>query len=130
MPAYDANLFNPPGPLARVTLRAIHNPKTVKDVPMLIDSGSDITLIPEGSINQLGITLSPNQRVELEGFVGRGSVADSVELDLVFLGVTFRGRLLVVNSPIGILGRNVLNRFAILLDGPSLKWEHLSDSAK
>lgn len=123
-------MLQPAGPISKSNSARYSQYKNRQRCPMLIDSGSDITLIPEGSINQLGITLSPNQRVELEGFDGRGSIADSVELDLVFLGVTFRGRLLVVNSPIGILGRNVLNRFAILLDGPSLNWEHLSDSAK
>lgn len=97
---------------------------------MLIDSGSDVTLVPEAFIAELGVEFEPDRRVELEGFDGRASIADSVGLDLAFLGLTFRERFLVVNTPIGILGRNVLNRFTILLDGPSLNWEHLSDSAK
>lgn len=130
MPAYDSNLFDPPAALARVTLRAIHNGKTVSDVPMLIDSGSDITLIPEASIADLGLDLASNEQVELEGFDGGVSVANSLEMDLVFLSLTFRGRLPVINSPVGILGRNVLNRFSILLDGPSLNWEPVADSGK
>ena len=68
--------------------------------------------------------------VELQGFDGRVTLARSVELDLVFLGITFRGRLAVVDSPVGVLGRNVLNRFAIFLDGPHLNWKELSRSTK
>lgn len=59
MPAYDARLFHPPAPLARVTL---HNPetgKTVPDVPMLVDSGADVTLLPQQSLTPLGIKLEP-----------------------------------------------------------------------
>ncbi len=55
MPAYDASLFDPPAPLARVTPRNLSNGATVSDVPMLIDSGADITLVPHQSADQLGL---------------------------------------------------------------------------
>ena len=90
MPTYDFNLFNPPAPLARVSLRALHNVNTVADVPMLIDSGSDITLIPEVFVDELRLDLDPNETFELTGFDGHRSVAKSVQLDLLFLGRTFR----------------------------------------
>ena len=130
MPAYDSDLFDPPAPLAHITLRAIQTRKIITDVPMLIDSGSDLTLIPEASVAELGPNLESDKRVELQGFDGRVTAARSIELDLIFLGITFRGRLAVVNSPVGVLGRNVLNRFAIFLDGPSLNWEEVSGSTK
>jgi len=127
MAAYDSDLFDPPAPLARVTLRAIQTRKVIADVPMLIDSGSDLTLIPEASVAELGPHPGAD-KVELQGFDGRVTAARSVELDLIFLGITFRGRLAVVDSPVGVLGRNVLNRFAIVLDGPNLNWKELNHS--
>src|ERR1043166_4946896 len=130
MAVYDSDLFDPPAPLARVTLRAIQTRKIIRDVPMLIDSGSDLTLIPEASIAELSPSFDSDKRVELQGFDGRVTVARSVELDLIFLGTTFRGHLPLVDSPIGVLGRNVLNRFAIFLDGPNLNWDELSRLAK
>ena len=130
MTAYDSDLFDPPAPLARVTLRAIQTRKIITDVPMLMDSGSDLTLIPEASIAELEPNLRSDERVELQSFDGRVTAARSVELDLIFLGITFRGRLAVVDSPVGVLGRNVLNRFAICLDGPNLNWKELSRSTK
>jgi hypothetical protein len=128
MPEYDSNLFDPPAPVATVSLRAPDNGNIVSGVPMLIDSGSDLTLIPEESINQLGLDLDQNGSYELEGFDGHRSAAKSAQLDLMFLGRTFKGRFVVVNSESGILGRNVLNHFALVLDGPGLSWEH-SDSS-
>jgi hypothetical protein len=46
MPKYNTEHFDPPAPVAYVTLR---NPATgalLSDVPMLIDTGADTTLLP------------------------------------------------------------------------------------
>src|SRR3989442_752278 len=77
MPAYDSDLFDPPAPLAHITLRAIQTRKIITDVPMLIDSGSDLTLIPEASVAELGPNLESDQRVELQAFDGRVTAARS-----------------------------------------------------
>ncbi|MGH8056851.1 MAG: hypothetical protein ACREOH_06380 [Candidatus Entotheonellia bacterium] len=37
MPTYDASDFDPPAPIAHVTLRNPHNGATVSDVPLLLD---------------------------------------------------------------------------------------------
>jgi hypothetical protein len=44
MPAYDATRFTPPAPLAKVTLRNPANGAALPDVPMLLDSGADVTV--------------------------------------------------------------------------------------
>jgi hypothetical protein len=75
MPAYDATLFNPPAPLARVTLHNLGNGATLADVPMLLDSGADVTLIPQASVDQLGVAVVPNKHYELMGFDGSTSLA-------------------------------------------------------
>ena len=111
MPAYDSILFDPPAPLAAVDIRDPSSGNVVSGVPMLIDSGSDLTLIPEQSITELNIELDLTIGYELTGFDGHMSMAKSVQLDLVFLGRTFKGRFVVIDSEIGILGRNVLNHF-------------------
>jgi hypothetical protein len=123
MPAYDVRFFNPPAPLAGVNLRNPENDQTLADVPMLIDSGADVTLIPQRSVHLLRMQIDPNAGYELMGFDGSKSVARVVNLDLVFLNRVFRGRFLVVNQEWGILGRDVLNHVAVLLDGPRLTWD-------
>ena len=94
-----------------------------------MDSGSDLTLIPERFVKELNLELDQNESYELTIFDGHSTVAKSVQLDLVFLGRTFKGRFVVVNFETGILGRNVLNHFSLVLDGPGLSWEQ-SDSPK
>ncbi len=42
---------------------------------------------------------------------------------LVVLNKSFRGRSLLVDSEVGVIGRNVLNRVRLHLDGPSLHRE-------
>jgi hypothetical protein len=46
MPSYDASHFDPPAPVARVTLRNPHTAATVSDVLLLLDTGADITFCP------------------------------------------------------------------------------------
>jgi hypothetical protein len=52
MPAYDGVLFTPPAPVARVILRHSDTGASVADVPMLIDCGADVTLIPQDSFRR------------------------------------------------------------------------------
>jgi len=130
MPTYDSSQFDPPAPLARVSLKNLHTGNAVNDVPMLIDTGADLTLIPRTFVDELEWDTEADAAYELEGFDGRKTVARSVQLGLTFLGRTFRGRFVVLDSKSGILGRNVLNHFAILLDGPRLSWREQKDSSE
>lgn len=123
MPPYDANLFDPPAPLASVTLR---NPGTnlmSSDVPMLLDTGADVTLIPSATLAQLKIGSVKNRSYQLIGFDGSTSFAPMVQLELIFCRRIFRGQFLLIDQAWGILGRNVLNAVALILDGPNHTWD-------
>jgi hypothetical protein len=98
MAAYNSSLFDPPAPVALVSIRDPGSGNIVSSVQMLMDSGSDLTLIPERSISELNLELDQNESYELTGFDGHSSAAKSVQLDLVFLGRTFKGRFVVINS--------------------------------
>jgi hypothetical protein len=123
MPAYDATLFQPPAPLAFVTLRKRDAELVVSDVPMLLDTGSDITLVPRTAIYALDSTLVSDNSYELVGFDGHTSFAPVVQVELVFCRRTFRGQFLLIDQSYGILGRNVLNAVPLFLDGPRLQWD-------
>jgi hypothetical protein len=127
MPTYNASSFDPPAPVAQVTLRHPHNSAAVSDVPLLLDTGADITLLPRTAVKRLGVPLLADQQYELMGFDGSKSFAPVVILDLLFLRRAFRGRYLLIEAERGILGRDVLNHIAVLLDGPRQQWlEHTS----
>jgi len=125
MPSYDALHFDPPAPVARVTLRNPQSGATVSDVLLLVDTGADITLLPRTAVERLGVPLLAAQQYELMGFDGSKSFAPVVMLDTVFLQRAFRGRYLLVEEERGILGRDILNHVSLLLEGPRQQWsEH------
>jgi len=122
MPDYDAARFDPPAPVALVTLRDPDGGLAWSDVPMLLDSGADVTLLPRTTLERLRTAAVPGRQYELMGFDGSISLAAVVRLELVFCGRTFRGQFLLVDQEWGILGRNVLNAVSLLLDGPRAAW--------
>ena len=122
MPSFDAAGFDPPAPVAEVELRNAQSGVSVSGVRLLIDTGADVTLVPRQSVEQLGIVAEPGEGMELLSFDGSRSIAPIATLDIAFLSRVFRGRYLLVERDIGILGRDVLNHVRLLLDGPAQHW--------
>ena len=122
MPSYDALHFDPPAPVAEVRLVSPEGAKSVSGVWLLLDTGADVTLLPRTAVERLGVPPLPDQRYQLMGFDRTTSFAPVVVLDMVFLNTAFRGRYLLVEREQGILGRDVLNHVALLLDGPRRQW--------
>jgi len=122
MPDYEASLFDPPAPVARVALRNPDAGTALSDVRLLLDTGADVTLLPQASVQALGASPLADLRYELMGFDGSKSFASAVVIDVVFLNRVFRGRYLVVEDECGILGRDILNHVSLLLDGPRRHW--------
>ena len=122
MHRYDVSRYDPPAPVALVSLRRGDGSPLIHDVPLLIDSGADITLLPRGPVLSLGVAALPGVAYQLAGFDGARSAAEAVQLDVVMLGRAFRGRYLIIDDDHGILGRDVLNSLRLILDGPAQNW--------
>jgi len=120
MPAYDSSRFEPPAPVALVTVQSLQLRIVIQDVPMLLDTGADVSMLPHSRIESL--VNSDSKIYELEAFDGTKSSAPAVLADVQFLGRTFRGQFLVVETAYGVIGRNILNSLPILFDGPSRSW--------
>ena len=121
MPAYDRT-FNPPAPVANVI---VANPVATNKRSLLrgkMDTGADITVIPERVVAPLGI--SPKGRVWIRGYDGTYA-----QRPVYYVRITLEGlvlptvRCIAANRPDVLLGRNVLNRFIIILDGKNLTFE-------
>jgi hypothetical protein len=120
MQLYDAVRFDPPAPLALVTVKSEELGTVIHDVPMLLDTGADVSLLPRSMVAPLA---SPGARqYELEAFDGTKSTAPAINAELQLLGKSFRGQFLLIDSWHGVLGRNVLNNLSLLFNGPSRKW--------
>ena len=126
MPGYNAAWFDPPAPVAEASVRNPRTGTTVSDIPMLLDSGADVSLIPRSYVEQLGLDLISDSVYELMGFDGTTSLAPAVQADLFFLNRTFRGQFLVLDQAWGILGRDILNLVPLCLNGPELVWCELA----
>ena len=120
MQGYDTAHFDPPAPLALVDVDSELLGLVIRDVPMLLDTGADVSLLPRSHMVQLISTDA--ELFELEAFDGTKSLSPAITCELRFLGKKFRGQFLVVDSWYGVLGRNVLNNLSILFDGPAKKW--------
>jgi Aspartyl protease len=122
MPPYDELLFVPAAPVARIVVSHPERQRTIGDVPMLIDSGADATLLPRSAVTALGLE-GTGERYQLMGFDGTISESEAVRASLAFLRRNFRGRYLLTDSEVGVIGRDILNHLRLLLDGPAMSWE-------
>lgn len=122
MTAYNSTDFDPPAPVAYVTLRNETTGAEWTNVPMQLDTGADVTLVPQAAVDKLGLTIITDVQYELVGFDGSASFAVAAQLKLVFGRGTFRGRYLLIDQDRGIIGRDILNLVSLLFDGPGLEW--------
>jgi len=125
MPTYDTSHYDPPAPVAQVTLREINGGALLPNVLLLLDTGADITLLPRDAVERLGVTPMSGKDYQLVGFDGSQSTAQAVELDMIFLRKAYRGRYLLIDSEHGVLGRDVLCNVVLLLDGPRQEWSEM-----
>jgi hypothetical protein len=113
--------LSPPGPMVYVVAA---NPATgTKRLPALLDTAADRSVLPGAVVRSLGLT-----SIESHFFKGFGGEIR----ELPVYDVTFElpehspagGQpLLGEDEPYILLGRDVLNQFKILLDGPGLALE-------
>ena len=120
MPTYEAARFRTAAPLALVTIKSEQLGIKVHDVPMLLDTGADVTcFLAYMSHHSPCLTRS---NTSWKHSMEPRSNAPVVSAELQFLGKSFRGQFLLIDGWHGVLGRNVLNSLSLLFDGPSRKW--------
>jgi Aspartyl protease len=122
MPNYDTSRYDPPAPVAQVTLRDMNSGVLLSNILLLLDTGADVTLLPRAAVERLGVKPVSGKDYELLGFNGSRSTAQAVELDMIFLKKAYRGRYLLIDDDRGVLRRDVLASVALLLHGPRQEW--------
>lgn len=116
MTPYD-NRHQPPAPVLSVTVTSVVNRRRRRSLSALLDTGSDITAIPRLLVESL--QLYPIGQIELEGVDAsvQSIPAYPVHLSIGDLSIP---RLEVIETGLdfAVVGRDVLNRLYLLLNGP------------
>jgi predicted aspartyl protease len=120
VPAFDRN-YTPPAPVADVTVAHPVKESNRMRLRGKLDTGADITVIPESLIPQLA--LSTRSDVWTRSYDGTFT-----RRPVYYVGLQFEGhdlpivRCIAASRSNVLLGRNVLNRFHITLDGRNLRF--------
>ena len=115
--AYSTDHF-PPIPTLELRLRRPDDGELTESLAGLIDTGADITLVPQTLLEQIGA--SELDEVRLRSHWGEYTTVITYLVDLTFSIGTLPG-IEVVGDAYGdrvLLGRNVLNKLILLIDGP------------
>jgi predicted aspartyl protease len=121
---YNATL-DPPAPFLPVRLANLAGHSELVTVQAKIDTGTDLTVILVALIERL--QLMPAGEIEVEGYDGHRAVVHAYDVNLQIDQLSVAG-LVVITFPedYALLGRDVLNRLHVVLDGPALTTEVLT----
>ncbi len=122
MPLYDSADFDPPAPIARVSFINPATGQQVDDVPMLLDTGADASVVPHSVFQSLNAS-APVTQYEIEYLEGDKATWSSIHLQMKWRGLNFTGEFLVARTGHGVIGRNILNHLRLTFDGPTLEWD-------
>lgn len=122
--------YYPPMPALTIKLGYPEESFTLGPLTAIVDTGADGTLIPQSLLNQIGTPLIDMVRVGSQWGEWR-------RLDLFTIDIGIGDLRLPAGEVVGddqgngiILGRNVLNRLRLLLNGPAGWVEFLDRSTR
>lgn len=115
--------IEPPAPFVHVSLRSPGAGDPVDDLPAQIDTGADRTVIPGGLVDRLG--LEPLDHMEVAGLGGQTFEVAVYLVELTIRTLTSHKVVVIAHAdkPYVLLGRDILNRYRLILDGPDLALE-------
>jgi predicted aspartyl protease len=122
--SYDTSLF-PPAPFLPVRLASLVERSEIVTVQAKLDTGADLTAIPTAVIERL--QLMPAGEIEVEGYDSRRATIQAYDVNLQIDQLNVTGLLVIaLAEDYVLLGRDVLNRLQVMLDGPALMTEILT----
>jgi hypothetical protein len=114
-----ANQVHPPAPFVNIALRCPATGTSVAAAVAQLDFGADRTVLTGPLVSALGLV--EDGRAQFQGFAG-----EIIELPLFLVEIQihdFPSHLVRIvlgeHEPYMLLGRDVLNRYRIVLDGPN-----------
>lgn len=121
MIAYNTE-YEPPAPIVPVTITNTLNRRLRQSFHALIDTGSDITAIPVEAIDRL--QLYEIRRLQFEDLHANTSIVFTYKVRLTIADLVIPEiEVITTGLDVGIIGRDILNRFDLHLYGKHLAFE-------
>ena len=118
---YDTN-FDPPAIVLPVTVAGVVRRRPRLAAPALIDTGADVTAVPESFVERL--KLYPIGRLNLEDASAVKTLAFTYEANVTFDDEPAKKMEVVLTPyPFIILGRDWLQDYYVMLDGPGQQFQ-------
>ena len=111
--------YQPAFPALKVVLSNVDEGIRTEQVDALLDTGADGTLIPINYLQQLRSPVLTDTRIRSHWGEWRPVQLFVVDIELNILNLS---KVFVVGDDLGdeiVLGRNIINRLHLLLDGPA-----------
>jgi hypothetical protein len=133
MPFWGKNIQLQYGKLAHTRLRIprltiqVRSPQQEllsTDVPAILDTGSDRTCIPASVFTKLGELNFEYGEVGVQGAIGLAEKRKTFIVHLKFAECDFLDlEVVALEEEFALIGRDLLNRHKIVLNGPKLEFE-------
>ncbi|MAT97698.1 MAG: hypothetical protein CL608_11185 [Anaerolineaceae bacterium] len=118
---YDTQ-FDPPAIVLPVTIGGVVHRRPRIELSALIDTGADITAVPELLVERL--KLYPVGRLQLEDANAVKTVVFTYEANMAMAKEPVKKMEVIVTPyPFAILGRDWLSDYYLLLDGPGRQFQ-------
>jgi hypothetical protein len=117
--SYNRQLV-PPAPFIHVTLRCVESGRELGQVPAQIDTAADRTVLPGRCVQEL--SLLPLDELPIGGFGGQVLLLPTyrVQVSIHELAPVMIEAIAHADETYVLLGRDVLNQYQLLLNGPQL----------
>lgn len=123
----DGNRYDEMATLPRLIVEASVAPpedtmgRIEATIHLELDTGSEITMIPADSVRNMHLR---SEMIVVKGFSGKMSLAKCSMVSFKSSSLDFESDIPVglMRSPCGLVGRDVLNRRILVLNGPGKCW--------
>ena len=115
--------IDPPGSFVLVNVSTGDGSQSVDQVPAQVDTGADLTVVPDSVVRQL--RLASRGDMTISGFGADPEMRPTYLVQIQVHDLT-AFKVEVLSDPTGsyiLLGRDVLNHFRLVLDGPNQRLE-------
>ena len=116
---YDSENYDPGAPIVEIGVSHIASGEQEVSLSALVDSGADATMLPITILNQVGARFLETR--QMRGATGHRLTVDTYLVTINLASRSIQGiQVIAMREGVeAVVGRDVLNQFEIVLNGPA-----------